>query len=122
VGAERRQAFRLTITMPVGIAFAASAEELVINAQTVNISAGGIGFVTSAAYDVGDLLALVLDLGEDPRLRLQARVLHVDPLPRQRDRRRIGARFTELARHDEDRLVRWILRRQAERLKDHYSV
>ncbi len=108
--------------MPVGITLASSEQEPPLAESRINISAGGMGFLTANRYGVGDLLRVVLDLGQGSILRAQARVLHSDPLPRLPTTRRIGARFVDLPPHDEDRLVRWILRRQAEHLKDHYAV
>lgn len=122
MSADRRETFRLTVVIPTGIALVASGQEPPLTEQTINLSAGGMGMVTSETYDVGDLLTVALDLGEEPILRVEARVLHARPIPREPHRRFIGARFTKLTRADEDRLVRWMFRRQAERLKDHYSV
>ncbi|MCP9450872.1 MAG: PilZ domain-containing protein [Nitrospira sp.] len=83
---------------------------------TVNISGGGIGFVASQRFNAGDRLALRVILPPFTPIQVAAKVIRSSPDPQGRGFV-LAAEFVDLGADEQDRLVRYVLQTQAERLR-----
>jgi c-di-GMP-binding flagellar brake protein YcgR len=119
---DRRHHFRITIVLPVSIQLETDTEETVLTQQSINISGGGIGFVSDIAYQAGDILTITLRLHEQVPFKVQAEVLRQEPLPYRAHAFRIHARFIQISEQDREGLIRHIMRLQREHLHGHYSA
>lgn len=81
--------------------------------RLVDVSAGGIGFLTTETLEAGDQLKLILYTGEGSPIFVDAHVVRVIP---DKDSgglmSSIGAAFDNLSEADRDRMIAWIARRQ----------
>lgn len=119
---DRRHDFRITIVLPVRIQLETDTAEGALMEQSVNLSAGGIGFVADTAYHPGDILAVALLLQEQVLFKAHAEVLRQDPLPSRIPTHRIHARFIRMSEHDRELLTGHIMRLQRARLHTHYCT
>jgi c-di-GMP-binding flagellar brake protein YcgR len=119
---DRRNHFRITIVSPVSIQLETDTEESVLTEQSINISGGGVGFVSDIAHNLGDILTITLLLHEEVLFKVQAEVLRRDPLPHQAQASRIHARFIQISEQERELLIRHIMRLQREHLHGHYSA
>lgn len=58
---DRRHYFRITITLPVTIQLEGGTDRI-LTQKSVNLSGGGIGFLTNTAYAPGDILMVAIQL------------------------------------------------------------
>lgn len=119
-GRDRRHYFRITTVLPVSIQLQTDITKCGLTEKSVNLSAGGIGFVTDTAHRSGDILAITLLLQEHVLFTAQAEVLRQDSLPSQTYR--VHARFIRMSEHDRELLIGHIMRLQRAHLHDHYSA
>lgn len=119
---DRRHHFRMTIVLPVSIQLETDTEESVLTEQSINISGGGIGFVSDIAHNLGDILTIRLLLHEQVLFKVQAEVLRRDPLPHRAHASRLHARFIQISEQERELLIRHIMRLQREHLHGHYSA
>ena len=119
---DRRHHFRITIVLPVSIQLGTDTEERILTQQSINLSGGGIGFVSDIAYQIGDLLTITLHLHEQVPFKVQAEVLRQEPLPYRAHASRIHARFIQISEQERELLIRHIMRLQREHLHGHYSA
>ena len=119
---DRRHHFRMTIEVPVSIQLQTDSEESVLTEQSINISGGGMGFVSDVAYNPGEILTITLRLHEQLLLVVHAEVLRQEPQPHRAQRFRIHARFIQISEQERELLIRHIMRLQRERLHGHYSA
>src|SRR3982751_4516365 len=98
---ERREYFRITMTLPIAIQLEADRSCCTCTPQPVNVSAGGIGFVSDLPYRPGDIVVVSLQLTHECVFRGLAEVLRRDPVPQGIGRYRVRARFLNL--HERDR-------------------
>ncbi|MDQ6732974.1 MAG: PilZ domain-containing protein [Nitrospirota bacterium] len=119
---DRRNYFRITIVLPVSIQLETDTAEGVLTEKSVNLSAGGIGFVSDLAHQPGEILAITLLLQEQVLFKAQAEVLSQDPLPSGVHTYRIHARFIRMSEHDRELLIGHIMRLQRANLHEHYSA
>ena len=117
---DRRHYFRITTVLPISIQLERETAKVGLVEKSVNLSAGGIGFVADTAYGPGDVLAITLNLQEHLLFVAQAEVLRQDLLPSQAYR--IHARFIRMSEHDRELLVGHIMRLQRAHLHGHYSA
>lgn len=117
---DRRHYFRMTTALPISIQLKSDTAKIELVEKSVNLSAGGIGFVTDTAYGPGDILTITLRLEEHVLFVAQAEVLRQDLLPSQAYR--IHARFIRMSEHDRESLVGHIMRLQRAHLHGHYSA
>ncbi len=82
----------------------------------VNISAGGIGFVTPRRFKQGDVLAVRLILPPFTLIQTTAKVIRVTGGPGATGVR-LATQFDNLAPDDQEHIIRHILQVQAERLR-----
>lgn len=83
----------------------------------VNISAGGLRFVTTRVFRESDILEISLVLPPFTPIGAKAEVIRVAPDGDDGRRFRIAARFVSIAPEDRERLIRHILLLQAERIR-----
>jgi len=119
---DRRNYFRITIVLPVSIQREMDSAESVLTEKSVNLSAGGLGFVSELAHQPGEILAITLGLQEQVLFKTQAEVLRQDPLPSRVHAYRIHARFVRMSDHDRELLIGHIMRLQRAHLHEHYSA
>ncbi|NGZ01646.1 MAG: hypothetical protein CV090_01180 [Nitrospira sp. WS238] len=122
LGADRREYYRITITLPICLQVETDATECTFVEKSVNLSAGGIGLVVNRPFQPNDLLSCTLLLAEQVPFQSSIEVLRVDTLPYPPDTYRLHARFVEMTRDNRELLVRHILQLQREHLTRHYSA
>ncbi|MCP9452512.1 MAG: PilZ domain-containing protein [Nitrospira sp.] len=83
---------------------------------TVNISGGGISFVTPQQFNAGDRLMLKVILPPFTPVHAAARVIRSSPAPQGRGFT-LAAEFVDLGADEQDHLIRYILQTQAEQLR-----
>lgn len=119
---DRREYYRITITLPICLQTETDATEGTLIEKSVNLSAGGIGLVVNRPFQPNDILSCTLLLAEQVRFTSSIEVLRVDSLPYPPNTYRLHARFIEMTRENRELLVRHILQFQREHLTKHYSV
>jgi c-di-GMP-binding flagellar brake protein YcgR len=119
---DRRNYFRITIVLPASIQRETDSAESILTEKSVNLSAGGVGFVSELAHQPGEILAITLGLQEQVLFKAQAEVLRQDPLPSRVHAYRIHARFVRMSDHDRELLIGHIMRLQRAHLHEHYSA
>lgn len=82
----------------------------------VNLSGGGVGFVSTREFAANDLLALKLILPPFVQIQAVAKVIRSLPLANG-DGFTIATEFTDLKADDQEHIIRHILQTQAERLR-----
>lgn len=122
LGSDRREYYRITITLPICLQGETDATEGTLVEKSVNLSAGGIGLVVNRPFQPNDILSCTLLLAEQVPFKSSIEVVRVDPLPYPPDTYRLHARFIEMTRENRELLVRHILQFQREHLTKHYSV
>jgi len=85
----------------------------------VNVSGGGMRFKTSRRFTVKDRLEMELILPPFASIRTCADILRVEPQDAQ-GQFTVAVRFTTIATEDKERLIRFILQRQAARLRERH--
>lgn len=87
--------------------------------QRASLSASGIGFSSETGFSVGDSLRLRLILFPDYlEIKSSAEVRHVKPHHSEPSRYWIGCQFNNLPRRTEEILIRHLLERQSEAIRD----
>lgn len=120
VGAPRRLQRRGAVRVPVQIIVRArSAEDadppLSVAAVTENLSAGGALLRMGEAVEPGREMVVTLQPpGEAQVIEVPSRVVRSDRDPAGPRAWRVALAFTDLARYDEERLVRYVFRLQRE--------
>jgi c-di-GMP-binding flagellar brake protein YcgR len=118
---DRRNYFRITINMPVIIQLEGEREGH-LTQQLVNLSGGGIGFLTNTVYPPGEILMVALQLPDQYLFKGRVEVLRHDPLPHKAHTYRVHARFINLSEQERQVLIRYIMRFQREHLIEHYCA
>jgi c-di-GMP-binding flagellar brake protein YcgR len=119
---ERREYYRITITLPICLQAETDATEDALIEKSVNLSAGGIGLVVNRPLQPNEILSCTILLAEQVPFKALIEVLRVDPLPYPPDTYRLHARFIDMTRENRELLVRHILQFQREHLTRHYSA
>jgi len=86
----------------------------------VNISGGGLCFEAREPFQENECLELRLILPPFIPIRSAVEVIRVDPLPGDRSPEGaylVAVRFTSISKEDRERVIRHILRLQAERIR-----
>jgi c-di-GMP-binding flagellar brake protein YcgR len=121
-GRERRDYYRITVTLPIRLQPEADMTEGTITENSVNLSAGGIGLVVHTPYQANEVLACTLLLPDQEPFTASIEVLRVDPLPSPPNTYRLHARFIRLTSVEREMLVRCVLQLQRAHLNKHYSA
>lgn len=112
----------MTIVLPVSIQPETDTEERLLTEKSINISGGGIGFVSDTPHSIGEILTVTLLLHEQVPFKVQAEVLRQEPLPYRGQVFRIHARFIRISEQERELLIRHIMHLQREHLHGHYSA
>jgi len=80
----------------------------------IDLSAGGLSFLSDEDLTAGRELLAFINLDEEQLLRVKARVVRVLKDPDGENRWTVGVQFLNLRPRDEERIVRWSIRRQRE--------
>ncbi|MBD0316378.1 MAG: PilZ domain-containing protein [Nitrospiraceae bacterium] len=115
---ERREYYRVTVTLPIRILRESDQMEGAFVEKSVNLSGGGIGVTITEVYQPSDVLVVTFRLPEHGLFNAFAEVLRLDHIPYPPRTYRLHARFIRMPAKDRDILVRHITRFQ----RDHYSA
>ena len=85
----------------------------------VNVSGGGMRFKTARRFTVKDHLEMEIILPPFASIRTQADILRVEPQDAQ-GQYTVAVKFTTIKLEDKERLIRYILQRQAARLRERH--
>ena len=83
----------------------------------VNISAGGLSFLSPRPFDIDAVLALRVIIPPFTPIQTQARVIRAGPGAHGSAEFKIAVEFTTLAADDQEHIIRHIIRTQAEQLR-----
>ena len=119
-GSERREFYRITVTLPIRIQEESDQSEGDLVEQSVNLSGGGLGVTITQVYRPNDILTVTLRLPEHGLFTARAEVLRLDPLPSGGERYRLHARFIRMTDQDREVLIRHVTKFQRDHLQDHY--
>lgn len=119
---DRRRHFRITVVLPANIQLETDTGERSLTEQWINISGGGIGFMSDIPHNHGDILTITLLLHEQVLFKVQAEVLRREPLAHRAQISRIHARFIQISEQEREVLIRHLMRLQREHLHGHYSA
>ena len=119
---DRRSYFRVNVILPIAIRGETDVSESPLIEKSVNLSAGGIGFVVKTAHSPGDVLSICLLLPDQMLFKASARILTLDPLPHRDHTFRVHARFLGLTAQKRDWLIKYIIRFQRDQLDDSNSA
>lgn len=121
-GKDRREYYRITVTLPIRIQLETDPTEGALIEQSVNISGGGFGVTVATVYQPTDILSVTLRLPDHGLFTSVAEVLRLDPIPYPGGTYRLHARFVRMPSKDREVLIRHILRFQRDHLQEHYSA
>lgn len=121
-GRDRREYYRITVTLPIRIQPETDTTEGELTEKSVNISGGGIGVTVTTIYQPQDILSVTLLLPDHGLFTSFAEVLRLDPIPSPGGTYRLHARFIRMPSQDREVLIRHILRFQRDHLQAHYSA
>ena len=119
---DRRNYFRINVILPIRIQLETDASESPLIEKSVNLSAGGIGFVVNTAYSPGDLLSITLVLADQVLFKAHARILTLDSLPHRDHTFRLHGHFVGVPVQKRDLLIKYIMRFQRDQLDEHDSA
>ena len=121
-GRERREYYRITVTLPIRIQPESDQTESAFVDKSINLSGGGIGVTITEVYQPSDVLVITFRLPEHGLFTAFAEVLRLDSIPYPGGTYRLHARFIRMPAKDRDILIRHITRCHRDRLQDHYSA
>ncbi len=120
--ADRREFYRITVTLPICLQSESDSAEIIPIKQSVNLSAGGIGLVVHEPFQPNDILSCTLLLPEQVHFKACLEVLYVDPITYPLNTYRLHGRFVRMANQDRELLIRHIIQFQREHLNKYYSA
>ncbi len=121
-GRERREYYRITVTLPICLQQEATETEGPLVERAVNISAGGIGITLNQVFEANAILSCTLLLPGEVLFKSYLEVLRVDLIPYPLNTYRLHGRFIRMATADRELLTRHIIQFQREHLNKHYSA
>ncbi len=119
---EKREYFRLTVSLPVDYRLEGDAAPPAPKPIKLNLSGGGIGFVTERRFKLGDMLVLTIKLPAQPAVTARAKIVRLNPIEKNETMFSVGAQFTALSEHDQERILQYLLNVQRERRRERFSV
>jgi c-di-GMP-binding flagellar brake protein YcgR len=119
---ERREYYRITVTLPIRIQLEWDQTEGELAEKPVNLSGGGLGVTITEVYQPNDILAVLLRFPEHGLFTAFIEVLRLDPIPYPAGTYRLHARFIRMPAKDREILIRHITRFQRDHLQNHYSA
>ncbi len=119
---KRRRHVRISVKFPIKGACVRDGQGFEFAGQTVNISGGGLRFISFESFQLGEVVKLVFKPDAFPyEFRLEGEIVACSPSPFNRNRKRTefasAVRFVNLNPHQEDRLVGLCFRLELEQKK-----
>jgi hypothetical protein len=111
-GEERRKHIR--IFLPGGQVRLASGILLVLVGKVMDISLGGVKFVCSPEFNVGDDIELEVTLPTGIKLKCTAKICHMESRENNQNESIYGAQFLDLGTNEQAELGEFIMRLRAE--------
>jgi c-di-GMP-binding flagellar brake protein YcgR len=121
-GRERRDYYRITITLPICLQPETETTEGELVEKAVNLSAGGIGITINTLFQANDILSCTLLFPDEVRFKSFVEVLRVDPIAYPLNTYRLHGRFVRITSQDREVLTRYVLKFQRDHLNRHYSA
>ena len=121
-GSDRREYYRITVSLPICLQREADTTEPTLVRRAVNISGGGLGVTLPYQLQENEILTCTLRLSDEVIFTSALEVLRVDPIPYPQGTYRLHGRFIKMASQNRELLVRHIIRFQREHLANHYSA
>jgi len=112
IGEERRKNIR--IFLPGGQVRLVSGILLVLVGKVVDISLGGMKFVCTPEFNVGDEPALEVTLPNGMKLKCNAKICHMETIENNQNEAIYGAQFTGLGTSEQAELGEFIMKQRAE--------
>jgi hypothetical protein len=112
IGEERRKHIR--IFLPGGQVRLVSGILLVLVGKVVDISLGGMKFVCSPEFNVGDEPGLEVTLPNGMKLKCAAKICHMETIENNQNEAIYGAQFTGLGTNEQAELGEFIMKQRAE--------
>ena len=106
---SRRDYFRINTVLPFSYCLIEEPHLPEPRRAKLNLSLGGVGFVTNRRLKLDDMLLIAVALPSPPVLHVVGRVVRIEPAAGDGSDRIIGARFANLKLRDEDRLNKYIV-------------
>lgn len=121
-GRERREYYRITVTLPICLQPESETTEGELVKKPVNLSAGGIGLTINTLFQANDVLSCTLLFPDQTLFKSFVEVLRVDPIVYPPNTYRLHGRFIRITSQDRELLIRYVLRFQRDHLNQHYSA
>lgn len=121
-GRERRDHYRITVTLPICLQPEAETTEGELAEKAVNLSAGGIGLTINTLFQANDILSCTLLFPDGVRFKSFVEVLRIDPIAYPLNTYRLHGRFVRITSQDREVLTRYVLKFQRDHLNRHYSA
>ena len=109
---QRREAFRLPITLDVTIRFIDEEEMPSISGRTIDLSQTGVMLSINRPLDVGVKMILSIKLYENVAFVLNATVKRSELIDKKQEEYRIAAQFNWGKQHEQAILSRYIFQKQ----------
>lgn len=112
---QKRNYVRLAVALPVRFRIVSEAEEEKIEAgTTIDISAGGAMFITSAKIKLTDQLEFELQLSEDESICCGAQVVRLLNNPERISGMQVAVEFDNITEGQRDRIFKFVFNKQRE--------
>jgi len=111
-GEERRKHIR--IFLPGGQVRLVSGILLVLVGKVVDISLGGVKFVCSPEFNIGDSIGLEVTLPNGMKLKCSASICHMETRENNQNEALYGVQFDDLGTNEQAELGEFIMRLRAE--------
>jgi c-di-GMP-binding flagellar brake protein YcgR len=105
---ERREYVRVEAHAPVDVTFEERPDVEPIGSTTVNVSASGLLLAGPSILEVGELIGIALDVGDEEPVRCKCRVV------RETQEGFKGAHISEIEQDERERLIRYVFQMQRE--------
>ena len=108
---QRREYVRVDAHAPVDVTFEERPEVKPIGTTTVNVSASGLLLAGPSVLQIGELIRLTLEVGEDQPVRCTGRVV------RETQEGFKGVHISEITEEDQERVIRYVFQMQRQAAK-----
>jgi hypothetical protein len=108
---QRREYVRVDAHTPVDLTLDERSDVEPVGTTTVNVSASGVLLAGPSILQLGELISIALDVGEDEPVRCKCRVV------RETQEGFKGAHISEIEPDEQERLIRFVFQKQREARK-----
>ena len=113
---QRRAFYRLPITKDVHVGMSEETDSASIQGITQNISAGGMRFLLTKSFDIGEVISVSLDLGGQT-YQFKSRVLQSTPAENSLHKSFVRVEFLNISERDRSKLLAYIFNEQSKQNK-----